>query len=215
MEGRHTSPAHGRMARTRMGRLSCNIPLDKEAPTANIHNVGPPLAAAVRPSAWVDFDAGRLVRFPGPRPSRPRSAAPCCAARLTSPIRATPTRRSASRASSGSASRTSRPTWSRSPATRYVNEMGITTQSCYKGTSIIAFRIREICPTMPRAAAGLQWRRSRACQPGRQPQHPAVHRTITVGDCAGGRTEVQGDMANFLFFMEHLAPAAPRPRSTR
>jgi CxxC motif-containing protein (DUF1111 family) len=52
-----------------------------------------------------------------------------------------------------------------------------------------------------------------ACNGGDlKPANPAGNPEIpqftddAVGTCAGGRDEIQGDMANFLFFMERLAP---------
>jgi hypothetical protein len=57
----------------------------------------------------------------------------------------------------------------------YLNELGISTQSCYKGTSILAFatdnQSNNVTPE-----GGLQQRRSRARAPGRRPAGPAVHR---------------------------------------
>ena len=89
----------------------------------------------------------------------------------------------------------------------YVNEMGITTQSCYKGNAILAFAF-ENQPNNKAPAAG--------CNGGDlAPAHPAGNPNVpeftddAVGDCTGGLDEIQDDLANFLFFMEHLAPPAP------
>jgi CxxC motif-containing protein (DUF1111 family) len=84
--------------------------------------------------------------------------------------------------------------------------MGITTQSCYKGTSITAFSFENF----PNGVAP-----SAACNGGDLAvANPAGNANIpqftddVVGDCTlnGGVDEIQDDMANFLFFMEHLAP---------
>jgi CxxC motif-containing protein (DUF1111 family) len=82
--------------------------------------------------------------------------------------------------------------------------MGITTQSCYKGTSILAFAFENLPNNVSQPAA---------CNGGDlKPANPAGNPNIpeftddAVGSCAGGLSEVQDDMANFLFFMENLAP---------
>ena len=81
----------------------------------------------------------------------------------------------------------------------YINEMGISTQSCFKGHAIMAFAtdnqannaaVDDSCnggDLKPRNADG-------------------SYTDDVVGDCSGGLDEVQDDMANFRTFMEHLAP---------
>jgi CxxC motif-containing protein (DUF1111 family) len=89
----------------------------------------------------------------------------------------------------------------------YVNEMGITTQSCYKGTSILAFA-SENQPNNVTPAPGCNAGDLKPANPAGNPEIPEFT-DDAVGTCAGGKTEVQDDMANFLFFMERLAPPPP------
>jgi CxxC motif-containing protein (DUF1111 family) len=84
----------------------------------------------------------------------------------------------------------------------YINEMGISTQSCFRGTSILAFA----SDNQSNNAAP-----DPACSGGdlapvqTDPSVPKFTDDV-VGNCAGGVDEVQEDMENFRTFMEHLAP---------
>ncbi len=81
----------------------------------------------------------------------------------------------------------------------YLNEMGISTQSCFKGTSITAFATDNQSDNRPLDPS---------CNGGDlAPRQPDGSFTDdAVGSCAGGLDEVQDDMENFRTFMEHLAP---------
>ena len=81
----------------------------------------------------------------------------------------------------------------------YLNEMGISTQSCFKGTSITAFATDNQSDNGAVDAS---------CNGGDlAPRQPDGSFTDdAVGSCADGRDEVQDDMENFRTFMEHLAP---------
>ncbi|HMF39725.1 MAG TPA: di-heme oxidoredictase family protein [Polyangia bacterium] len=84
-------------------------------------------------------------------------------------------------------------------ADAYLNEMGITTQSCFKGTSITAFST-ESAPNGIPVPAGCD---------DLAPPAPAGAPAGTddgVGSCAGGITLVQKDIDNFKRFMTNLAP---------
>jgi CxxC motif-containing protein (DUF1111 family) len=93
------------------------------------------------------------------------------------------------------------PTLQQFAADAYLNEMGITTQSCIGGTSNVSFATESApngipeplgCDDLaPAAPAGVP--------PGTDD---------SVGSCAGGLTEVQEDIANFAKFMTFLAPTA-------
>jgi CxxC motif-containing protein (DUF1111 family) len=85
----------------------------------------------------------------------------------------------------------------------YDNEMGITTQSCVQGQTILEFAVENF-PNNVLPPAG--------CNGGDlaplQPAHPDVP-TFTddaVGPCDGGLTEIQDDLILFTTFMESLAP---------
>src|SRR5262245_28260619 len=92
-------------------------------------------------------------------------------------------------------------------ADAYVNEMGITTQSCFRGAPVVGFGVEsapngvpvfdgcdDLAPRQAGAApAGLtltQWRQL----------------DDAVGSCANNRTEVQDDVFLFAVFMTSLAP---------
>jgi len=89
----------------------------------------------------------------------------------------------------------------------YLNEMGITTQSCYKGTPILAFAF-ENQPNNKPPQAGCNGGDLAPAQPAGNPRIPEFT-DDAVGECSDGLDEIQDDLANFLFFMEHLAPPAP------
>jgi CxxC motif-containing protein (DUF1111 family) len=91
----------------------------------------------------------------------------------------------------------------------YLNEMGITTQSCVRGISILDFAQENFPNNRPPP---------NGCNGGDlAPPQPAGNGVPTftddaVGSCAGGRTEIQEDLDLFTTFMEHLAPP---PRDLR
>jgi CxxC motif-containing protein (DUF1111 family) len=81
----------------------------------------------------------------------------------------------------------------------YLNEMGISTQSCFKGNSITAFAADNQSNNAAVDAS---------CNGGDlAPRQPDGSFTDdAVGSCAGGLDQVQEDMENFRTFMERLAP---------
>lgn len=184
---------------------TCNVPLDREAASATIHNVGRRSIALfglglvdAMPDSWFDFlaaiepaatrgVANRVVPpFPDPRdPSqaigRPRVARFGHKAGVPGLL-----------SFSGDA---------------YLNEMGITTQSCYKGTPILAFAF-ENEPSNRSPVAGCNGGDLKPANPPGDPSIPEFTDDV-VGSCAGGKTEIQDDMAAFLLFMERLAPPSP------
>ena len=104
-------------------------------------------------------------------------------------------------------------------ADAYNNEMGITTQSCFHGTSINDFaienapnapngRVIDGCDDLaPRQPASLGASIGLSTPFGQQLDEP-------VGACGGGRTEIQDDVFLFTAFMTALAPL-PRDHSDR
>ena len=98
-------------------------------------------------------------------------------------------------------------------ADAYVNEMGITTQSCFRGQALTAFAV-ESAPNgvpvsaelrRPRAEADRERTRAAASPPTQWAQVDDA-----VGACAGNRTEIQDDVFLFAVFMTSLAPAPAR-----
>ncbi len=101
------------------------------------------------------------------------------------------------------------PTLTQFAADAYVNEMGITTQSCSRGAALTAFAI-ESAPNGVPVSANCDDRAPR--QTGTNPgggltaaQWAQVD--DAVGSCAGNRTEIQDDVFLFAVFMTALAPA--------
>jgi CxxC motif-containing protein (DUF1111 family) len=86
-------------------------------------------------------------------------------------------------------------------ADAYINEMGITTQHCIKGTSVLAFAT-ESKPNGVAVPTGCDDRAPRQTIAG----IPA-ETDDAVGSCANGLSELQDDVAEFFEFMTHLAPA--------
>src|SRR5262249_2823279 len=89
-------------------------------------------------------------------------------------------------------------------ADAYTNEMGITTQHCFNGTSILACA-NENLPNNIAPAAGCNGGDLKPANPAGVADVP-VFTDEPVGPCAGGRTEIQEDVEEFTTFMEHLAP---------
>jgi len=98
-------------------------------------------------------------------------------------------------------------------ADAYVNEMGITTQSCVRGTSVTAF-CTESAPNGRAQPTGCD---------DLAPLQAANFTSLTgcpqntddaVGSCSGGLSEVQDDVANFATFMTFLAPPAQDPNTS-
>jgi CxxC motif-containing protein (DUF1111 family) len=94
-------------------------------------------------------------------------------------------------------------------ADAYVNEMAITTQSCFRGTSLNAFAL-ESAPNgvpVPDGCDDLAERQDPAANPGGLTATQWAQVDDAVGSCAGNRTEIQDDVFLFAVFMTALAPA--------
>ena len=92
-------------------------------------------------------------------------------------------------------------------ADAYVNEMGITTQSCFRGASLNAFAI-ESAPNGVPVSANCDDRapRQTGTNPGGLTAAQWLQVDDAVGSCAGNRTEIQDDVFLFAVFMTALAP---------
>jgi CxxC motif-containing protein (DUF1111 family) len=84
-------------------------------------------------------------------------------------------------------------------ADAYLNEMGITTTSCTAGSPNRAFATENRANRAPTNAV------INGCP---DDQKPGVDDDFAAenNNCSGGLNELQDDVANFLFFMAHLAP---------
>jgi CxxC motif-containing protein (DUF1111 family) len=184
------------------GTQTCMVALDQEAPTATVHNVGRrslPLFGLglvdAMPDIWFDFLAaiepaatrGTVIRA---KPQFPDVRDPFQGLSLTRVARFGIKDQQTNLVSfAGDA---------------YLNEMGITTQSCYRGTSILAFAFENL-PNNVASVAGCNGGDLAPAQPAGNPNVPQFT-DDAVGNCSNGLSEIQDDLANFLYFMEHLAP---------
>jgi CxxC motif-containing protein (DUF1111 family) len=92
-------------------------------------------------------------------------------------------------------------------ADAYVNEMAITTQSCFKGTSLNAFAIESAPNGVPTSAfCDDRAARQTGTPPGGLTAAQWAQVDDAVGSCSGGRTEIQDDVFLFAVFMTALAP---------
>jgi CxxC motif-containing protein (DUF1111 family) len=168
---------------------ACSVPLEAEPADATVHNVGrltTPLFGLGLVDAMPDSFFQTLAKN---EPSAVRGTVNMVSVVLPDPKDST---------QSIGSTRVGRFGWKAGvpnlvqfSADAYLNEMGITTQHCFKGTSITAFGT-ESAPNGKPVAAG--------CDdnvPGTDDQ---------VGSCSGGLTEIQDDVAEFTEFMTFLAP---------
>jgi CxxC motif-containing protein (DUF1111 family) len=166
---------------------SCNPPVEVEPAEATVHNVGrltTPLFGLGLVDAMPD---SFFTSMAASEPSATRGVANIVATVL-------PNDRDAGQSIGGL--RVGRFGWKAGvpnllqfAADAYMNEMGITTQSCFRGTSITAFATESAPNGIPPAPAGA----------------PAGT-DDAVGSCAGGITLIQKDIDNFKRFMTNLAP---------
>jgi CxxC motif-containing protein (DUF1111 family) len=190
------------------GATSCTIPVEKEPASANVHNVGRrtlPLfglglvdampdsffdfLAAIEPAATRGTVLRRIPDFPDVRDpnqsfSRTRVQRFGIKDQQTNLV-----------SFAGDA---------------YINEMGISTQSCFKGKSVLAFAFDNQSNNKG-PKAGCNAGDLAPAQPAGNPNVPQFT-DDAVGPCIeDGQpiSEVQDDLANFLLFMERLAPPPP------
>jgi len=88
-------------------------------------------------------------------------------------------------------------------ADAYVNEMGITTQSCSKGVSVIAFATEPAPNGVPQPA---HCDDLAADVPASELSAVPQGTDDFVGVCASGQSTLQEDLDNFTLFMTFLAP---------
>jgi CxxC motif-containing protein (DUF1111 family) len=176
---------------------SCTVPLEREPADATVHNVGrltTPLFGLGLVDAMPDSFFTQLANA---EPAEVRGIVRRAAVLIPNP-------RDASQ-SIGTV-RVARFGWKGGisnlatfAADAYKNEMGITTQHCFRGTSITAFAT-ESAPNGTPMPAGCDDLAAAA------PAGVPAGTDDAVGSCAGGLTELQEDVQNFLTFMTFLAP---------
>jgi hypothetical protein len=183
------------------GSTTCNIPLEVEPASANIRNVGRRTTAL--------FGLGLFDSLPDAVFSQVQATQPSFNRGITRRVRLDlPDVRDSAQRPGGT--RLARFGWKAQvpgllqfSGDAYLNEMGITTQSCVLGQSNLVFAFENLPNNRP-APAG--------CNGGDlAPPQPAGNGVPTftddaVGSCAGGRNEIQDDLGLFTTFMESLAP---------
>jgi CxxC motif-containing protein (DUF1111 family) len=179
------------------GTRSCTVPLEREPADANVKNVGrltTPLFGLGLVDAMPDSFFTQLAAA---EPANVRGTVLTAAVLLPNPDDASQRIGTVRVARFGWKSGISNlPTFA---ADAYKNEMGITTQHCFNGTSITAFAT-ESAPNGTPMPAG--------CDDMAPPAPAGVPAGTddAVGACATGQTELQDDVENFIDFMTFLAP---------
>jgi CxxC motif-containing protein (DUF1111 family) len=187
-----------------LGGKACSAPLEREPPEATIHNVGrltTPLFGLGLVDAIPDSFFDSLAAA---EPSNIRGIANRVSILL-------PNITDGSQSLNGT--RVGRFGWKSGIATlsqfaadAYVNEMGITTQHCVKGVSVLTFAT-ESQPNGVAQPAGCDDAAPAQAAGNGIPQGT----DDAVGSCAGGLSEIQDDVSEFIEFMTRLAPP---PRGT-
>ena len=180
---------------------TCTVPLEHEPADATVHNVGrltTPLFGAGLIDAIPD---SVIIANANAQPTSIRGTVNTVKVLLPNP--ADPTQ-------AVNSSRVGRFGWKggiaslvQFSADAYLNEMGITTQHCIKGVSVLTFAT-ESKPNGIAQPAGCDDR-------GPGGAGIPVGTDDGVGSCAGGLTEIQDDVDLFFQFMTFLAPAPRLP----
>lgn len=180
---------------------ACNVPLEVEPAEATVHNVGrltTPL-----------FGAGLVEAIPDSVIVANASAQPSSIRGIVNnvpvliPLTTDPNQNVGSIRVGRFGWKAGIATLNQFSADAYLNEMGITTQHCFKGTSLLSFAT-ESKPNGIAQPVGCDDRGAGG------PGIPAGT-DDGVGSCAGGLTEIQDDVAEFTEFMTFLAPAPRLP----
>ena len=180
---------------------ACNVPLEHEPADATVHNVGrltTPL-----------FGAGLIDAIPDSVITANASNQPTAVRGIVSHVKVLlPNPADPSQVLNGT--KVGRFGWKAGVATlvqfsadAYLNEMGITTQHCIGGTSVLTFAT-ESKPNGKAQPAGCD---------DRGPGGAGIPAGTDdgVGSCAGGLSEIQDDVDEFFKYMTFLAPAPRTP----
>jgi CxxC motif-containing protein (DUF1111 family) len=183
------------------GARQCTIPVEVEPASANVNNVGrrtQPLFGLGLVDAMPD---GFFDRIAAEQPEAVRGIVQRVTVVLPDPR--DPTQYIGSKRVGRFGWKGLVPTLLTFAADAYDNEMGITTQSCFKGTSILEFA-QENHPNNVAPPSG--------CRGGDLAPLQVAHADVprftddAVGPCDNYRTEIQDDLLLFTTFMERLAP---------
>jgi len=181
----------------RSGTRTCTVPLEREPANTTVHDVGrltTPLFGLGLVDAMPDAFFTQLANS---EPAAVRGIVKRAAVLLPNPSDPSQNIGTVRVARFGwKADISNLPTFA---ADAYKNEMGITTQHCFRGQSITAFAT-ESAPNGVAQPAG--------CDDLAAPAAPGIPAGTddAVGVCAPGQTEIQDDIENFITFMTFLAP---------
>jgi CxxC motif-containing protein (DUF1111 family) len=195
------------------GATLCTVPVEKEPADATVHNVGrltTPLFGLGLVEAIPDT---LLVNIVNAEPAATRGVLNTSAILLANPD-------DASEALGGS--RVNRFGWKAAvpvltqfAADAYVNEMGITTQHCVRGTSVTAFCVESAPNGIPQPPGCDDLA---TAQPTNFPAQTGcpTNTDDAVGACSGiaGGSKIQDDVANFATFVTFLAPPPTDPNTS-
>ena len=184
---------------------SCNVPLEREPADATVRNVGrlttPTFGLGLVDAMPDSFFDGLVAAEPAAQRGTVNRG------QIVLPNPGDPTQ-------SVGATRVTRFGWKAGvpsmiqfSADAYVNEMGITTQSCFRGAPVTAFAVESAPNGVPVSAnCDDQADRQTGTNPGGLTAAQWAQVDDAVGACGGGRTEVQDDVFLFAVFMTALAP---------
>ncbi len=186
---------------------SCNVPLEVEPAEATVRNVGrlttPTFGLGLVDAMPDSFFDGLVAAEPAAQRGVVNRG------QIAVPNPGDPTQSVGSTRVTRFGWKAGVPSLTQFSADAYVNEMGITTQSCFRGASLNAFAI-ESAPNGVPVSANCDDRAPR--QTGTNPgggltaaQWAQVD--DAVGACDDNRTEIQDDVFLFAVFMTSLAPA--------
>ena len=187
------------------GSVSCTIPVEHEPPTATVHNVGRralPLFGLglvdAMPDSFFDFLAS----------IEPASTRGTVLRRLSDfPDFRDPNQSTTATRVQRFGIKDQQTNLISFAGDAYINEMGISTQSCFRGKSILAFAFDNQSNNV-HPKAGCNDGDLAPAQPAGNPNVPQFT-DDAVGNCAAGDNRVQADIENFRIFMEHMAPPPP------
>ena len=185
----------------------CQVPVEVEPATATVHNVGR-LVTPVFGLGLVDampdafFDA-----IAAAEPAATRGTARRVTVLLPNihPVTGAAAQTVGSTRVARFGWKSAVPTLQQFSADAYVNEMGISTQSCVGGRAIIDFAT-ESAPNGRAEPVGCDDLAPLQAAADVAATGMPVNTDDAVGSCAGGRTEIQDDIHNFFLFMTFLAP---------
>ena len=196
---------------TALSDQSCNVPLEREPADATVHNVG----RLTTPT----FGLGRVDSMPDSFFDGLVAAEPAAQrgtvnrGQIVLPNPGDPSQSIGTTRVTRFGWKAGVPSMIQFSADAYVNEMGISTQHCSRGTTVNAFAV-ESAPNGVPVSANCDDRAPRQTDtnPGGLTATQWAQVDDAVGSCAGGRTEVQDDVFLFATFMTALAPG-PRDLS--